>query len=92
MVNIQKLAYLTGIHLWADEQDKLGLQIESVVSLLEKVKHYDIPTPTQSWHEVIGLHTIPSQEQIVDGSSDAILANVAHPLVGHAVEMKAFVE
>lgn len=61
MIDIKKLAKLTGLELSADEQAKFGLQLESVVDLLEKVKNYDIDTPSQSWHELLGLQTIPNQ-------------------------------
>lgn len=92
MADIQKLAKLTGIHLSADEQKKFEWQINSVVDLLEQVKQYDIEPPTQSWHELIGLQTLPQKNGISDGDTDAILQNIDHTIVGHAIEVKAFVE
>lgn len=92
MIDIQKLAKLTGIQLSEDEQNKLGLQLESVVGLLEKVKNYDIEQPSQTWHELLGLQTTPQKNALVDGDATAIIANVDHTIVGHAIEVKAFVE
>ncbi len=92
MIDIKKLAKLTGIQLSSDEQDKLGLQLESVVGLLEKVKNYDVQSSDESWYDLIGLETIPQMNGIPDGDPDLILENIDHPIVGHAVEVRAFVE
>lgn len=81
MIDIQKLAKLTGIHLSEHEQDKLRLQLESVVSLLEKVKNYDVQPSDESWYDLIGLATIPQTDGIADGTPDAIIENINHPIV-----------
>lgn len=62
MLDITKLAKLTGIYLKPDEQSLLQIQLESVASLLDKVKEYDLPTPTTTWHDLLGLQSIPSQD------------------------------
>ena len=92
MINIQKLAKLTGLHLSPQEESHLGQQLESVVSLLDTIKDYDIPQPETTRHGLLGLQTTPSKSGIADGTPDGILHNVAHPITGHAVEVKAFVE
>lgn len=92
MIDIQKLAKLTGIHLSTDEENKLGLQLESVVSLLEKVKNYDVQPSNESWYDLIWLETLPQVDGIPDGDANLILENVDHPVVWHAVEVRAFVE
>ena len=92
MIDIEKLAKLTWLQLTADENLKFSTQLESVVTLLEKVKHYDIPDSTTSWHELLWLETIPKKTGVSDGDPDRIIANVDHPIVGHAVEVKGFVE
>ena len=92
MIDIQKLAKLTGIHLSVDEQRRLWWQLESVVDLLEKVKNYDIEQPSQTWQELLGLQSTPQQNAIPDGNATALIENVDHTIVGHAIEVKAFVE
>lgn len=92
MVDIQKLAKLTGLRLSADEEKVLWQQLESVVSLLDKVKDYDIPAPTTTRHAILWLQTQPSKTWLPDGTPEWILHNIAHPITGHAVEVKAFVE
>ena len=92
MVDIKKLAKLTGIELSEDEQAKFALQLESVVGLLEKVKNYDIDTPSQSWYEILGLQSVPNTTGTPDGNPELLIENVDHPIVGHAIELKAFVE
>ena len=92
MIDIQKLAKLTGIQISSDEEKTLGSQLESVVGLLEKVKNYDIEQPSQTWHELLGLQSTPQQNAIPDGNATALIENVDHTIVGHAIEVKAFVE
>jgi Asp-tRNA(Asn)/Glu-tRNA(Gln) amidotransferase C subunit len=92
MIDIQKLAKLTWLHLSTEEQQHLWQQLESVASLLDKVKEYDIPTPTTTRHDILWLETKPSKSWISDGTPKWILRNIAHPITGHAVEVRAFVE
>lgn len=92
MIDIKKLAKLTGLELTPSQEELFSHQLWSVVELLEKVKWYDIVQPTTTRHDILGLETQPSKTGISDGSSDAILENIAHPITGHAVEVKAFVE
>ncbi len=92
MIDIQKLAKLTGLHLSTDEEKVLWQQLESVASLLDKVKDYEIDTPTTTRHDILWLETKPSKTWVPDGTPEWILHNIAHPIVGHAVEVKAFVE
>ena len=92
MINIEKLAKLTWLHLTSEEEATLWQQLESVASLLDKVKDYDIPRPTTTRHDILGLETKPSKIGISDGTADWILYNIAHPITGHAIEVKAFVE
>lgn len=92
MVDIKKLAKLTGIHLTDEEEHTLTPQLIAVEELLNKVKNYQIEQPTTSWHDLLWLASHPSQTGNPDGDSDAILSNVKHPLVGHAIEIKWFVE
>lgn len=92
MIDIKKLSKLTWLHLNEDEEKTLWKQIESVVSLLDKVKDYDIPNPTNTRHNILWLETKPSKLGIPDGTSEWILKNIDHPIIGHAIEVKAFVE
>ena len=92
MIDIQKLAQLTGLELTADKEVKFTTQLESVITLLEKIKSYDIDASQESWHDLLGLATTPSITWVSDGTPEAIMENVEHPLVGHAIEVKAFVE
>lgn len=92
MINIQKLAKLTWLLLSPEEETTLWQQLESVASLLDKVKECDIPTPTTTRHDILGLETKPSKTWLPDGTPEWILHNIAHPITGHAVEVKAFVE
>lgn len=59
---------------------------------MEKVKNYDIEQPSQNWHEILGLQSTPEQNTIPDGNATALIENVDHTIVGHAIEVKAFVE
>lgn len=81
MVDIQKLASLTGIQLSSTQQSKLELQIQSVISLLEQVKEYDLPEPHVSWHEIVGVTTVPQKEQVADATPDAIINNIDHAMI-----------
>lgn len=92
MIDIQKLAKLTWLRLSSDEQVLLWQQLESVASLLDKVKEYDVPTQSKTRHDILWLASKPSKTGISDGTPDGILQNVAHPITGHAVEVRAFVE
>ena len=92
MIDIHKLAQLTGLQLTSDEIATLQPQLESVVSLLDKVKDYDLTEQTTTWHELLGLESIPMKDGNSDAIPDQILTNIAHTIVGHAVEVRAFVE
>ena len=92
MIDIQKLAKLTWLRLSTDEQQHLWQQLESVISLLDKVKEYDVPTPTTTRHDILWLATTPSKAWLPDGTPEWILRNISHPITGHAVEVRAFVE
>ncbi len=92
MIDIQKLAKLTWLRLSTDEQQLLWQQLESVASLLDKVKEYDVPTQSKTRHDILWLASKPSKTGISDGTPDWILQNIAHPITGHAVEVRAFVE
>lgn len=91
-MDITKLAQLTGLHLTAAEMSTLEPQLESVITMLEKVKKIEISKPTQSWHELLGLTTNPSNALHPDSTPDKILSNVQHPVIGHAVEVAKFIE
>ena len=53
MIDIQKLASLTGIHVSPDDEVRLRSELESVISLLEKVKNYDVQPSDVSWHDLL---------------------------------------
>lgn len=92
MIDIQKLAQLTGLDISSEQEEKLRPQLESVVTLLEKVKNYDVEDTQESWYDLLGLESLPSIQGSSDGIPEALIENIDHTIVGHAIEVKAFVE
>ena len=92
MIDIKKLAKLTGLALTPAQEDKFSTQLSGVVDMLDQIKDYKIQKPDYTWHSLLWLQSIPSQEWNSDSNPDAIIKNIAHPITGHAVEVKAFVE
>lgn len=92
MIDIKKLAKLTWIILQPDEEKTLSYQLESVASLLDKVKEYNINQPNTTRHTILWLESKPSKSWLSDGTPEWILNNINHPITGHAIEVKAFVE
>ena len=66
MIDIQKLAQLTGLEISPKQEEVLRPQLESVVMLLEKVKNYNVGETQESWHDLLGLQTIPTTTTISD--------------------------
>lgn len=95
-MHIHHLAMLTGITLSPEREEKIGRQLDTIVDMLEKVKAIQIEKPSHSWHELLQMQATISDTEtssslpIVDPES--LLANVRHPLIGHAIAIKGFVE
>lgn len=95
-MDIHHLAKLTWINLTPEKAEKLSQQLDAIVDMLEKVKAIQIDKPSHSWHELLQMQAkvsdagTSSSLPIVD--SESLLANVRHPLVGHAIAIKGFVE
>lgn len=87
---------LTGLTLSPEREEKIARQLETIVDMLEKVKAIPIEKPSHSWHELLQMQATISDANsssplpIVDPES--LLANVRHPLIGHAIAIKGFVE
>lgn len=95
-MDIHHLAALTGISLTAERTEKLSHQLENIIDMLDKVKSIHIEKPSHSRHELLQMQAKISDEKSSSAlpvvESDALLANVQHPLVGHAIVIKGFVE
>lgn len=92
MIDIKKLAKLTGLALTPAQEEKFTNQLAGVVDMLDQIKHYSIEKPSYTRYSLLGLQSHPSKEGVSDSNPDALLANVAHPVTGHAIEVRAFVE
>ncbi len=92
MIDIQKLAKLTGLHLTPQEEEKFWPQLESAVHLLEKVKNFQTTEGSEDRYSLLDLHTTPNNTLTPDSDPQRLLANIAHPLIGQAVEVSKFVE
>jgi len=92
MLDIKKLAKLTGLHLSPRQEEKLSKQLHSIVDMLDQIKNTVLPEPEKKRHDVLRLQSIPSKEGNSDSNPDRLLTNVDHPVLGHAVEVKGFVE
>lgn len=95
-MDIHHLAMLTGITLTPTQEEKFARQLESIVDMLEKVKAVVIDKPSVSRHQLLQMQATISDAEtssslpIVDPES--LLVNVRHPLIGHAIAIKGFVE
>lgn len=92
MIDIKKLAKLTGLKLTSEQEQKFTIQLSEVVDMLDQIKNYTIEKPNYTRQSLLWLQSYPSKEGISDSNPDAILKNVAHPITGHSVEVRAFVE
>lgn len=92
MIDIKKLAKLTWLKLTSTQEKKFSEQLDSVVNMLDQIKNTNIDTPDYTRHSLLGLQSVPSTEGSCDCSADALLRNVQHPVLWHAIEVKAFVE
>lgn len=92
MIDIKKLAKLTGLKLSPSQEEKFSGQLNSVVDMLDQIKNTTIETPDYTRYSLLWLQSIPSTTWISDSNPDLLLQNVEHPITGHAVEVKAFVE
>ena len=92
MIDIKKLAKLTGLKLSPSQEEKFSGQLNSVVDMLDQIKNTTIDTPEYTRYSLLWLQSIPSTTWISDSSPDALLQNVEHPITWHAIEVKAFVE
>ena len=90
MIDVKKLARLTGIHIPEEQIPDMKSNLEKVVSMLDVIKNTDIPTQTESWHSLLWLQSIPSQRQEHKDNSLALLKNVQHPVTGNTIEIKSF--
>lgn len=92
MIDIKKLAKLTGLKLSPNQEEKFSGQLNSVVDMLDQIKNTTIDTPEYTRYSLLWLQSVPSTTWISDSSPDALLQNVEHPITWHAIEVKAFVE
>lgn len=49
--------------------------------MLDQIKHTTLETPDYTRHSLLGLQSVPSTQGSADGSADALLRNVQHPVV-----------
>jgi hypothetical protein len=49
--------------------------------MLDQIKNTNIDTPDYTRHSLLGLQSVPSTEGSADGSADALLRNVQHPVL-----------
>ncbi len=60
MIDIKKLAKLTGLALTPAQEEKFSTQLGGVVDMLDQIKHYTIEKPNYTWHSLLGLQSHPS--------------------------------
>ena len=63
------------------QEEKFTAQLNSVVDMLDQIKNTKIETPDYTRHSLLGLESIPSKDGISDSNPEALLRNVAHPVL-----------
>ena len=53
MIDIKKLAKLTGLALTPAQEDKFSTQLSGVVDMLDQIKDYKIQKPDYTWHSLL---------------------------------------